>query len=42
MREELVILSYSILKNDYLQTPKNVNVDPTVNDLVVYGERKKP
>ena len=33
---------YSILKNDYLQTPKDVNVDPTVNDLVVYGERKKP
>ena len=33
---------YSILKNDYLQTPKKVNVDPTVNDLVVYGERKKP
>ena len=33
---------YQIIKEDYLQTPKEINVDPAINELVVYGERKKP
>lgn len=32
----------NILKEDYLQTPKLISLDPCINDLVVYGERKKP
>ena len=33
---------FSILRTDYLKTPKDIFVDPTFNNLVVYGERKKP
>ena len=34
--------SISKILKDYLDTPKNIYSDPTINDLVVYGNSKKP